>query len=108
MLSLSCITVYWVEYSIQYLVLQESGSKGCPHDDGASSLPRFVLAARQRKAPPHPVCLCLQERAVWLTTYRAVSLPEASPFSKSPSLCPIWFVTCAKQMIWYCLACASA
>src|SRR6266568_7547752 len=40
-------------------------------------------------------------------TCRTVSLPETSPFSKSPSACPIWFVTWAKQMIWYCLACES-
>ena len=26
------------------------------------------------------------------------------PLFKIPSVCPIWFVTCAKQMIWYCLA----
>ena len=36
---------------MQYLVLQESGCKGFPRDDVASSLPRFFLAVRKLLHP---------------------------------------------------------
>jgi hypothetical protein len=46
--------------------------------------------------------------AVALTTRSASTLPCAMPFSKSPSMLAIWFVTCAKQTTGFFVAYANA
>jgi len=44
----------------------------------------------------------VQEMGLWLALtakdVSALSLPLFDPFSKSPSICAIWFVMSAKQM----------
>ena len=50
----------------------------------------------------------LQARPTTPMTLSASTAPSAAPFSKSPSMRAIWFVTWAKHMTGFCRASANA
>src|ERR1700722_9914025 len=56
---------------------------------------------------PHGVASIAARPAIVIRA-RALCAPFASPFSKSPSIWPIWFVTCAKHRTFFPRAFAKA
>ncbi len=64
--------------------------------------------ATSQPARTHPYSDDDQARAVAAATASVAVVPSASPFSKSPSVCAMVFVTWAKQMTERFIAVAKA